>query len=158
MGFCCSKPQVDEDDTEHAALLDHAESLHAPSEPDRFANLSVEEVARIKEEERLKVLEQRTTEALINISHRSSFAGQTMGSSGHNARDYTEVLRRFNQEVRLPMVVLAGSGDVVATLADGRITDADAALVDDAINRVIDAISTVHIDLPPGDCVVSLSV
>ncbi|KAJ1744449.1 hypothetical protein LPJ78_000010 [Coemansia sp. RSA 989] len=161
MGFCCSKPQVDEDETEQTALLgEHAESIHEPQVPDRFANMNSEEVARIKEEERLKALEQCTTEALINISHHSGFAGQAMGSSGHHARDYTEVLRRFNQEVQLPMVTLAGPGgvDVAAVLSDGRISERDAELMDTALNRIIDAISVVHIDPPPGDCIVSLSI
>ncbi|KAJ2552734.1 hypothetical protein EV175_003201, partial [Coemansia sp. RSA 1933] len=73
MGFCFSKPHVDDDeDHERAALLDEGsdevESVQSPLVPDRFANLSAEEVARLKEEERLKNLEQRTTDALINIS------------------------------------------------------------------------------------------
>ncbi|KAJ2083678.1 hypothetical protein H4R24_000636 [Coemansia sp. RSA 988] len=107
--------------------------------------------------------------ALINISHHSGFTqGQPMASSGNTSRDYTELLRRFNQEIRLPMVTLsgpaessrAGSGgvDVASVLSGGRIAKADAVLIEDAINRIIDAISTAHIDPPPGDCVVSLSI
>ncbi|KAJ2806185.1 hypothetical protein H4R20_001788, partial [Coemansia guatemalensis] len=107
--------------------------------------------------------------ALINISHHVGFTqGQALASSGNTSRDYTELLRRFNQEIRLPMVTLAGpaetsrggtgSVDVASVLSEGRITKADVVLIDDALNRIIDAISTVHIDPPPGDCVVSLSI
>ncbi|KAJ2159697.1 hypothetical protein GGF46_002822 [Coemansia sp. RSA 552] len=166
MGICCSRPRVDDDDDEHAALLGEAsESITEPQTPDRYANLSAEEARRLREEERLKVLEQNTTEALINISHHTSFGpGPAMTGSGNHARDYTEVLRRFNQEVRLPLATLAGPSevprgvDVAAVLAEGRIADADAGLIDDAINRIIDVISIPHIDPPPGDCITSLSV
>ncbi|KAJ2608193.1 hypothetical protein H4S08_004545 [Coemansia sp. RSA 1365] len=171
MGFCCSKPQVDEDEDEHTALLgEHAESIHEPQVPDRFANLSAEEIAQIREVERLKSLEQRTTDALINIStHQAGLTqGHGMGNSGNTSRDYTELLKRFNQEIRLPMVKLsgpaessrAGSGgvDVASVLSEGRITKADAVLIEEAINCIIDTISTVYIDPPPGDCVVPLSI
>ncbi|KAJ1835460.1 hypothetical protein IWW55_004896 [Coemansia sp. RSA 2706] len=160
MGSCCSRPPTDEAEAEQAGLLHaYAESAAEAAEPDRFANLSAAEVARIKEEEQLKALEQRTTEALINISHHAAFGEPAMGGSGHHARDYTEVLRRFNQQVRLPLVALAGGGgDVAGVLADAAVADADVRLLDAAIARVIDAISAVHIDAPPGDCVVPLSM
>ncbi|KAJ2784678.1 hypothetical protein H4R18_000969 [Coemansia javaensis] len=170
MGFCCSRPEADDADVERTALLgEYAESVHEPETPDRFANLSPDEIARVKEEERLKALEQRTTDSLINISHHTAFAhGLPLGGSGQHSRDYTEVLRRFNEDVRLQMVTLsgvvvdrrqpAGNADVVAVLTGGRIPDADAELLDRAICRVGDIISAVHIDPPPGDCIVSLSI
>ncbi|KAJ2715407.1 hypothetical protein H4R19_001225 [Coemansia spiralis] len=63
MGSCCSRPEVDEGDVERTALLgEYAESVHESVDADRFANLSPEETARVKEEERLKDLEQQTAE------------------------------------------------------------------------------------------------
>ncbi|KAJ2752841.1 hypothetical protein IWQ56_006686, partial [Coemansia nantahalensis] len=135
--------------------------------PDRFANLSPEEAARIKDEERLKKLEQQTADALINILHDAPFTqGPGMASSGHQSRDYTEVLRRFNEEIRLPMVTLSGVAadpqrqpaavDIAGVLAGAHISDADAELLDDTLFRINEVISTVHMDPPPGDCIVSL--
>ncbi|KAJ1727478.1 hypothetical protein LPJ61_004546 [Coemansia biformis] len=170
MGSCCSRPEVDEGEVERTALLgEYAESVHESVVPDRFANLSPEEAARIKEEERLKDLEQRTTDALINISHHTTFAhGQTMAGSGHHSRDYTEVLRRFNEEIRVQLVTLSGvvvdpqeqptTVDVAGILAGARIPDADTELLDDALAQISDIVSTPHMDPPPGDCIVSLSI
>ncbi|KAJ2861149.1 hypothetical protein GGI22_002529 [Coemansia erecta] len=172
MGFCFSKPHVDDgndNDDEHAALLDEgevdAESVHSPLVPDRFANLSPEEVFRLKEEERLKNLEQSTTDALINISsdradfmHPQAFGGG--GGMGGGSRDYVDILRRFNQQIKLPMVVLSGPSevDIVAILSDPHVPEAHIRLIDDTINRIIDATSFIYIEPPPGDCIVPLSV
>ncbi|KAJ1666452.1 hypothetical protein IW140_004882 [Coemansia sp. RSA 1813] len=179
MGFCFSKPHVDDDDdNERAALLDEGvvdtESVHSPIVPDRFANLSPEEVARLKEEERLKKLEQNTTDALINISsdradfmHPQAFGGGV--GVGGGSRDYVDILRRFNQQIKLPMVVLSGPGeaavarggshtDIVAILSDPHIPESHVRLVDDTINSIIDITSLTYIESPPGHCIVPLSV
>ncbi|KAI9506630.1 hypothetical protein GGI25_005306 [Coemansia spiralis] len=171
MGFCFSKPVVDDGDNENTALLDEPTvTAHTPPVPDRFANLSPEEVTRIKEEERLKMLEQKTTDALINISsHRADFMHTQPfgGGGGGGSRDYAELLHRFNQQIKLPMTTLSGpaeiarneaSGvDVVGILSDPYIPESNIKLVDDTINKVIDVISDIYIDPPPGDCIVSLS-
>ncbi|KAJ2098289.1 hypothetical protein GGI09_003391 [Coemansia sp. S100] len=168
MGFCFSRPAVDDSDTEQSALLGNQYYSGRPEravQDDQFAHLSAAELAQREEEERLRNLEQSTTEALINISQRGDFAhAQTFTSNSGSSHDYTEILRQFNQKIKLPMVTLAGpaevprgrSGDVVAILAEGRISDADVRRLDDAIDFVIDAITDVHI-YSEGDLIVPLS-
>ncbi|KAJ2744617.1 hypothetical protein GGI20_002832 [Coemansia sp. BCRC 34301] len=160
MGFCFSRPLVDDGTAEQSALLgDHYHGERADrAGRDQFAHLSAEEIARSLEEERLRTLEQATTDALINISQRGDYAhAQTFTSNSGSSRDYTELLRQFNQKIKLPMVTLAGpaevprgrsataSVDVVAILAEGRILDADIRKLDDGIDYITDAISDVHI-------------
>ncbi|KAJ2509943.1 hypothetical protein GGI11_005683 [Coemansia sp. RSA 2049] len=182
MGFCFSKPRVDDDDDGHrnherAALLDDgasdSESARMPLEHDRFANMSAEEAARLREEERLKRLEQNTTDALINIAsdradfvHTQAFGGG--GSNGSNgggrSRDYVDILRRFNQQIKMPLTVLAGPleaaarADVVAILSDPHVPPASVRLLDDTITRIIDITTAQYIAPPPGDCIVPLSL
>ncbi|KAJ1645186.1 hypothetical protein LPJ64_003190 [Coemansia asiatica] len=162
MGFCCSKPIVDDEDNEHAALLHEvADEAAALPASDRFANMDPEEAARVREEERLKIIEQETTEFDYMHGHASMFNG----SGG--SRDYADILRRFNQQIKLPMVTLTGpveearrgsNGlDVFGILADAHISAADIRLIDQTINSVLDAISEVCI-AQPGECVVPLSV
>ncbi|KAI7832985.1 hypothetical protein BX661DRAFT_169513 [Kickxella alabastrina] len=144
MGFCCSKPQVDDDENENTALL-REDTHESGSSPvfDRFANMSSGEIARFREEERLKSIEQQTTDS----------------------RDYGELLSRFNREIKLPMVTLPGpveeprrgGTDVAGVLADAHIMTSDINLLDWAIDGVLDAMMTVRID-PPGECIVALSV
>ncbi|KAJ2460472.1 hypothetical protein GGF42_000815 [Coemansia sp. RSA 2424] len=161
MGFCFSRPLVDDGTNEQSALLgdSYYGDRAGQAVRDQFAHLSAEELARSQEEERLRVLEQVTTDALINISQRGDYAhAQTFTSnSGGSTRDYTEILRLFNQKIKLPMVTLAGpaevprgrsvtaSIDVVAILAEGRISEADIRNLDDAIDFITEAISDVHI-------------
>ncbi|KAJ1893730.1 hypothetical protein LPJ66_005589 [Kickxella alabastrina] len=168
MGFCCSKPQVDDDENENTALLreDTHESGSSP-EFDRFANMSSGEIARFREEERLKSIEQQTTDALITILHRSDFTHRqsSVYNGNTSSRDYGELLSRFNREIRLPMVKLPGpveeprrgGTDVAGVLADAHIMTSDINLLDWAIDGVLDAMMTVRID-PPGECIVALSV
>ncbi|KAJ2715406.1 hypothetical protein H4R19_001224 [Coemansia spiralis] len=103
----------------------------------------------------------------MSISHDAPFSqGPAMASSGHQSRDYTEVLRRFNEEVRLQMVTLSGvvadaqkqpaTMDIAAVLAGAHIADADAELLEDTLIRISDIVSGEHMDPPPGDCIVSL--
>ncbi|KAJ2232887.1 hypothetical protein IWW45_004623 [Coemansia sp. RSA 485] len=170
MGLCCSKPVVDDDDNENTALL-HEETDEAAVSPvpGRFANMDPEEAARIREEERLKRIEQETTDALINISQRFDYmhGHSSMYNGSGGSRDYVDILRRFNQQIKLPMVTLTGpveevrrgsnGVDVFGILADAHISAADIRLIDQTINSVLDAISDVRI-APPGECVVPLSV
>ncbi|KAJ2538572.1 hypothetical protein EV175_006453, partial [Coemansia sp. RSA 1933] len=114
-------------------------------------------------EERLKNLEQRTTDALINISSdRADFMHPQVfgGGVGGGSRDYVDILRRFNQQIKLPMVVLSGPGevDIVAILSDPHVPEAHVRLVDDTINSILDVTSVPYIEPPPGDCIVPLSV
>ncbi|KAJ2681982.1 hypothetical protein IWW39_006176 [Coemansia spiralis] len=170
MGFCFSRPAVDDDATEQSALLGNQYYSGRPErvvQNDPFAHFSAEELAQREEEERLRALERQTTEALINISQRGDFAhAQTFASTSGSTRDYTEILREFNQKIKLPMVTLTGPAefprgrstntDVVAVLAEGRILDADVRRLDDGIDFIIDAISDTHIR-SEGDLIVPLS-
>ncbi|KAJ2811692.1 hypothetical protein GGI24_006793 [Coemansia furcata] len=170
MGFCFSRPAVDDDDTEQSALLGTQYYSGRPERvvnTDQFAHLSAEELAQREEEEQLRTLEQVTTDALINISQMGDFAhAQTFASNSGSSRDYTEILRQFNQKIKLPMVTLSGpadvhrgrsaTADVVAILSEGLILDGDVRRLDDAIDLVIDAISVVHIH-SEGDLIVPLS-
>ncbi|KAJ2726784.1 hypothetical protein GGI07_000295 [Coemansia sp. Benny D115] len=170
MGLCCSKPRVDEDENENTALLrEEANETVVSPVFDRFANMSPEEIARFKEEERLKTIESQTTDALINISHRSDYAhGQP--SVFHNqssSRDYADVLNRFNQTVKLPLATLSGpveepyrnggGNDMAAILTNVHVYPEDIRLIDQTIAAVLEAISDVRIELP-GECVVPLSI
>ncbi|KAI8322204.1 hypothetical protein GQ54DRAFT_297534 [Martensiomyces pterosporus] len=166
MGLCISRPEIDDVDDEQTALLrDNATQSQTDTVPNRFANMSPEEIARIQEEERLKTLEQKTRDALINISHRADFMhGQSFSS---NSRDYADLLCRFNQQIKLPLTTLVGPAeeprrgarhaDIAAVLAEGHIPDSDVELIDGTIDRIISAISVIHIDVP-GDCIVPLSL
>ncbi|KAJ1723007.1 hypothetical protein LPJ53_002625 [Coemansia erecta] len=169
MGLCCSRPEIDSDDNENTGLLVGEQDSDAlsPSIPDRFAHLSPEEIQHLREEERLKEIEQQTTDALINISHRADYMhGQASGYSGGGgsggSKDYADILRRFNQQVNLSMVSLEGpkevrGGDVFGVLAEARISPEDAQLVDSTIERVLEAMADVSI-VAPGECVVPLSL
>ncbi|KAJ1838635.1 hypothetical protein LPJ73_007019, partial [Coemansia sp. RSA 2703] len=117
MGLCCSRPEIDSDDNENTRLLagEQESGAMSPSIPDRFAHLSPEEIQHLREEERLKEIEQQTTDALINISHRADYMhGQASGygGGGGGSKDYADILRRFNQQVNLSMVSLEGPKEV----------------------------------------------
>ncbi|KAJ1997449.1 hypothetical protein GGI04_005399, partial [Coemansia thaxteri] len=174
MGFCFSRPLVDDGNSEQAALLrdqdDAGTGTAERHSHEHLASMSTEELAYIKEAERLRALEQITTDALITISQRPDFAhAQTFSSNSGNSRDYTEVLRRFNQQIKLPMVSLAGPAeaararagaagvDVMAILADGHIPDADIRIIDDAIFGILEVATDPHFS-STGDLVMSLSV
>lgn len=162
MGVCCSRPLQSSPSTassvadEHTGLLSNSQ----PYEPHPHSHLTTEQQAQQREEDRLRHLEQTTMDALIaqrqsvgDFPHHLEPFGQHPGG-----KDYTEVLRRFNQQIKLPMVSIASKSQngAVGVLAGGKVEKRWMEMVGWAGEQAMGVVEGEFMDIPKDELVVRL--